>query len=103
MGFVERFGDGGADVEDLGRVERLAPDLLFQRLPLDILHRDEVQTRGIADLVDVGDVGLKLRGRLRFPFEAPQASRIGSEIRRKNLDGNAPVELEVLGQIDFPL
>ncbi len=74
---------------------------LRQRLPMHELHRDEMNTLGFFDGVDVNDVGVvERRNRLSFPLETVPAF-FGVHLPREDLEGYVPVELRVLGDIDL--
>ena len=78
--------------------QTLAPNQVVEGLTLDILHRDENDTRGRVDIVDVDDVGMvQRRGRFRLLHEAPIALGVLDPLGRQDLDRHGPVEMRVSG------
>ena len=71
-------------------------------LPLDQLHRDEVDTVSFFDRVDGDDVGMiECSDGFGFTLEPDPALFALGHLGRKNFQCDLPVELGVLGQIDL--
>ena len=86
------------------RVERqwLFVGKVMERLPFDVFHSKEGTTIVLADLVNGDDVGMIEFGRrLGFPFESSAAFGILTEMRRKELECDFPIEFGVLREIDL--
>ena len=56
--FIEGIGNLNADVHDVGSIEGATTDPGGQGLPLHILHSNEVESVGLANLVDVRHIGV---------------------------------------------
>ena len=97
----EARGDLVDEVHGLLRLERPLPDLVLQRLPLDVLHGDVGPVLALADLVDDADVRVvQRRGRLGLDEEALLELGLVHEVRGEELQGHGSLELEVLGLVD---
>ena len=67
-----------------------------QRLPVEVLHHQEVDLAGAADIVDRADMRMIERGdRARFLLEATAAFGIGGQARRQDLDGDRAAKARV--------
>ena len=106
----------GDAVSRLGQVTEEAPQILFvgvdqlrQRVPVDPLHRDVVDRvlclpvaldRARPDLVDRDDARVVERRRgLGLDDEAPEPLLVADELRRQDLQRDAALEGEILGEI----
>ena len=77
-------------------------DLFTERHAVYVLHRDEGRALAVANLVDVGDVGVIERGSgFGLPDEALHPITIRRDVGRQNLQRHVPIELRILGQIHF--
>ena len=78
-----------------------AVELLFQTAPFDILHLQEDETVMVADVIDLGDVGVPQPGdRLGLGLEA-QCSRLTGVVAGQNhLEGAETIQADLTGQID---
>jgi hypothetical protein len=75
---------------------------LGQRLTLDVLHHDEVDTVLLADVVQGADVRMiQLRYGFGFALEAGLALGAFGEVLGEDLDGYGAVEAGVVGFVDF--
>ena len=68
--------------------------------PVDVLHRDEIKTLVVIDLVDGDDVGMvERRGGLGFPEESFLARRrVVARIERENLECDVAIECRIARQ-----
>ena len=102
MGLGQAVGRLDGDVDRLVGPQRPALDLFPQTLPLVAGHGDEqLLILGLADLINRTDVRI-VEGGGRPGFKDESLSRLGVQrpLRRQELQGNRPVELDVLGLID---
>ena len=99
---VKRGGHLGDDVRDVRRGQLAIPvEQRPQVPPLDVTHRDEQDTAGLAGLEDRDDVGVVNRGRRpRFPHEALAECLVPGEFGRKDLQRDPPVEANVMRTVD---
>jgi hypothetical protein len=75
---------------------------LSQRLPGDVLGRDEVFAVVLADLMDGDDVGMiQCRCGAGFSLKTRDPFGIRGELRRQQLQGDLPVEPRVTRQVNF--
>ena len=73
---------------------------ILQRFALHVFHHVEEQAVGLIGLEQRHDMGVgQLRGEQDFPLE-PAASQVGAGGGRQHLDGHAPAELHVGGEVD---
>ena len=72
---------------------------VVEALAIYVLHRDEVDAVGLADVVDVGDARV-VEGRCGtgFVFEAPTAVLALGPCRRQGLESDCPAETRVARQ-----
>ena len=104
---VVRGGEPRAELaRDLDRlVRRKPPDAPQERgqvLAVDVLHREEVPSLDLADVVDAADVGVGDAAReAHLGVEALEPGRLGRELRRQELQGDGLAELEVVGAVDL--
>src|SRR5262249_7165049 len=99
VGDFESFGNFPADTQHLGHGQPAAFVVkpIFQRLPLEQLHRQEGDAAVFADLVDRDDVlVLDGGGGPRLVQEA-LAVGLGDDGRPHRLESNAALQLRVLG------
>ena len=76
VGFVKCQGDLSHDGRDVAVILRLVGiDEIGQRMPLDVAHRDEMDTLDFANVVDRADIRMGERG-------GSPASRINRSINR---------------------
>ena len=98
---VQRIGDLDAQIEHRFDLQRLAIDLVPERLPFQQLHGDEGSPIGLVDFVDRADVRVVQRGRsLGFPPETTESLCVVGEFVGKELEGNGAAELQILGLVD---
>src|SRR5581483_5084783 len=89
--------DGGDDLDRLLRREAAFLEQLGERLPVEVVHDDEVAPALVADLVDLDDVRVVERGgELGLLLEASEELRVRRGARREDLDrvalaGRAPL------------
>ena len=77
-------------------------NLLAQRLAVDELHRDEIHTLPLADLINVRNVRVVKRGsRLCFLFEPPHAIFVRSQFGRQDLQSDFAVQPRVFSKMHF--
>ena len=83
------FRNLAADVERFFHGNRPRLGHLRQRLPVHQLQDEEVDTIGIVEAVDRGDVGMVQRGEeLGFSLEPGQALLVGGKFFGEDLDGH---------------
>ena len=93
---VQRIGNLDAQIEHRLDLQRLAIDLVPERLPFEQLHGDEGSPIGLVDFVDRADVRVVQRGRsLGFPLETAEGLCIVGEFVGKELQGDVAAQLEV--------
>jgi hypothetical protein len=92
VGLGEAVGRLGSDLEQAPRRKRpalLGEQDLAQRLPVDQLHHDVGQARGLADLVDRDDVRVvERRGGPCLLGEAAEPGGVGGEALGQELHGH---------------
>ena len=72
-------------------------------LPFDVLHDDEIDAVLLTHVIKRADVRvIELRDRLGLALETRLAFRTLSQVLRKHLDGDRPVETGVVGFVDLP-
>ena len=97
---VERIGNLDAQIENRLDLQRLATDLVSERLPLQQFHGDEGSPIGLVDFVDRADVRMVQRGRsFGLPLESAKGLGIVGEFVGKELQGDVAAELEVFGLV----
>ena len=93
---VEGIRDLHPEIEDLFDRQRLAMNVLPQRLAVDELHGDEWRVVLLADVVDGADAGMIERGRReRFSAKAFQRLRVLRHAVRQKFQGDRAVEPRV--------
>jgi hypothetical protein len=102
MGGVERRGDLAADVDRaVGPQPPVALEDRRQVLALDVLHREVEQAVDLARVVDGDDVRMLQGGGDPGLAREPLAEAGGlGEVRRDDLDGGPPAQVQVLGAVD---
>jgi hypothetical protein len=100
-------GEPGADLprELRGLLTRQPADPEEQRreiLAVHVLHRDEVLSLGLSDVVHAADVGVRHPARVAHLVEQ-QGKQLGilHELGRQELEGHRLSELEVVGAVDL--
>ncbi len=94
-------GDLDCAPQRLGKLEPLAADQLIQRTPGHVFHRDERPAVGVADIVDDANVGMVERGGcFGLAAEPRQDLAVPGEILGDELEGDRPLEPDVLGLVD---
>ncbi len=103
---IERLAGLGDQLHDLADGQQLpGPGVRLERLPLDVLHRDEELALVLADVEDGDHTGvLEPAGRLRFAGE-PLAHlvRLGRREVLERVDGldrDAAIDHRVVGEVD---
>ena len=87
----QAFGHVLQVAQELRQRSPAAMNLLAQRHTVDVLQRDEVEAFGLADLVDVRDVGVVERGDgVRLLLEAAQPLPAPAELRGQELERHRP-------------
>ena len=101
--FCQGRGHLPHDRQRMGQIGRAMPgDVVAEVLALHVFLGDVVQVIDAADLVDLHDVGVDQRGgRLGLELESLEVGSIAGQLRLEDLDGHAPLEAFLLGQIDF--
>ena len=103
VGGGEGAGDGDRGVEEVGRGQRPRRQLLPQRLARHVLADDAEGAVELLEGVDGGDAGMAQAGRgPRLAAQAPAAALVPGEPRGQRLDGDAPAEPRVLGEVHDP-
>ena len=101
MGRIEGARDLREDADRVRRVQTAAFEALFQVAPLDVAHGDEEDVLGRPSLVDRDDVRMvDRRGQLRLAQEPVTERLVLGEARSEQLEGNLPLEPQILGQVD---
>jgi hypothetical protein len=105
--FAVGLPQAGRDLVDeadgLPGLERPFLDLIAQRLALHILHGDVGAIFAFTDFMDDADVRMGQR-RSRLCLDEKALFELGRihDVRRQELQGHGPLELEVLGLVDDP-
>jgi len=98
---IQRIGNRDAQIEHRLHLQRLASDLVPERLPLQQFHGDKGAPIGLVDFVNRADVRMIQRGRsLGFPLEAAEGLCIVGEFVGKEFQGDVTTELEVFRLVD---
>ena len=88
----ERIRDLNGNLQRMVERERTFLQPLLQRLAIQVLHYQEVDSVLTTDVVDVANVRVTQgRERLCFALEALFQFGIGGDVLWKNLDGNGSV------------
>jgi hypothetical protein len=92
----KRIGRLTDEIDDAARVHRTAGDHARERLARGELEDGKEVSLILADLVELGDVGMRqLRGGARFLDELLAAFRIGGDVGTNHLDGHCSPEPRV--------
>ena len=98
---VERVGDLDAEIEDLVDRQRLAGDVLIERLPVEQLHRDELPALELADVVDRADRRMiEGRGGSRLALEPLERQLIRGRVGGQEFQRERAAEPRVLGLVN---
>jgi hypothetical protein len=93
---LTKIVERGRHIETLRTVQKLP-----QTGPLDIGHREEAEAVTLIDGEDGNDVRMiQLGCGTRFLLEAADDLRILAEERREDLEGDVPIEGDLIGEID---
>ena len=85
----------------LGECQRALANRSFERSSLDVLHRDEANSIGFPDFIDVTNVGMvQRRCRPRFPHESAVGINLSQRPVSQYLDRNRTVELQIHRTVD---
>ena len=102
VGRVERVSKLRTQLEHIGSLERMPPQMLAERHAPNHLHDEKRLPLMLADVVQRADVRVvELRDRPRFPLEPLAAFGIVGEVRRQDLDGDGPVQPGVGRLVDL--
>ena len=97
------IGDLHTVVEGRFERERSALQSIRQRLALEVLHDQVIDTALVAHVMQRAKVRMvELRDRLRLPLEASLALGTLGKVFGKNFDGHRPVESCIRRFVDFP-
>jgi hypothetical protein len=103
VGFLERLGELGGEVDNLTDGQQIAGGGDLQRLALDVLHDDERAAVVVADLVDLADVRMvERRGGQRFAPQALARDQVLFVVRMEPLNRDATFEPEVVREKNLP-
>ena len=90
---THRIGEGNGQLEELVQRQALLRDQLRERLPLDQLHRDEVDSLHLLHRIDVDDVGMvERRQHFRLALETRHPIAIGGELVGQNLERDVSID-----------
>lgn len=102
VGGADGVGQRDGQLEQARERHAVLGNQLRQRLPLDELHGEEVHVAGLLDRVDGDDVGVVERGDgLGLALEALAALAVGADRGWEHLEGDAAVEVRILGRVDL--
>ena len=102
MRFGQCVSDLDGDRQRFGDADLTAMKPRVERLPLDILHRDEEQAVGLGDFIDRADVRMvEGRGGPRFANEPRARVRVGRRLGGEQFERDVPAQLRIVGQVDF--
>ena len=88
------------DPDRVRRVQTAALQTLLEVTPVDVAHGDEENVLGRPGLVDRDDVRMVDRGgQLRLAQEAIAERLVLGEARSEQLEGDLPLEPQILGQV----
>ena len=98
---AERVRNLNPSFQDFFKRERFARDVLFQSLPLEVLHGNEGLSVVITDFIDGANIGMvQCRGSLCLTVGSGSKSlRIWRKSVRKEFQGNEAMEFGVFGLI----
>ena len=104
---IVRMGDGvgelDGDAQVFAGIQRTRGEPRAQRFAVDHLHRDEVQTAGVTDLVDRADVRMVERCcGASFADHAPASIGIVRELTRQQFQRNVAPECRIVRAIHLP-
>ncbi len=101
VGVGEARRDADSDPDRFGKRKRSLRESAREARASHQLHGDEDHAVGLVDLVDDADVGMFERCR-RFGFgdESLAPFRLLNQFRRKNFEGDLPIQLFVAGAVD---
>ena len=98
----EGVGELRPDLEQSLQRQATLGDEAVERLPLDELHRQEVDAFGLLDGEDADDARVVESGeRLGLPLEALPPLRVRGHLGRKDLEGHVAPQLRVGGTVDL--
>ena len=99
VGHGQRLGDLPRPLDHDAAVNRLTTEC-SQRPASDELHRNELASLGLADVVNGDDVRvIERRGDSGFLFEAADTVRLLREVARQQLDGRLSLQARVLHEV----
>ena len=99
---VQPVRDLNPILQGLLELQRSFLEPFGQRVALDVLHHDEVDTVLLTHIVEGADVRVvQLRDRLGFAIEAGFALGAFGEVLGEDFDRHRPVEARVLGFVDL--
>jgi hypothetical protein len=82
-------------------MQRLAPDAMLERLPLEMLHHNEISAILLPDFVNRADVRMIQRRRCAcLPLKSLQRIGVARQFFRQELQGNVAAEARVLSLVD---
>ena len=103
VGGRESAGNLDRGVEEGGRRQRSAGQLLPQRRARHVLAHDAQGVVELLERIDGGDAGMGQAGRgARLAAQAPPAALVPGERRGQRLDRHQPAEPRVLGEVHHP-
>ena len=92
-----RIGDLQGILQGLVQLHPLVPDQFVERLPFDVLHRNEIDAIRLVDVIDRDDVGMVQGGGCAgFPDETLLALRVGDLLGRQHLEGDEAPSFSVI-------
>ena len=101
--FVQRVGDLHRVLKRPVDREWTLLQVTRQRLTLEILHHEEIDTILLADIVERANVRMIQRANgPRLTLKALAQIRVGRQVRRQDFDCDGPIKPCVSGLIDFP-
>ena len=102
VGLGQAFGDFGRDPDRLARLHGPAPEPVLQAFALITGHDDvEAAVLGLVDFVDCADVRMvEARRRPGLVDETLPGFGVRCQSGRQELEGDRPLEAEVLGLVD---
>ena len=100
---IERVGDFDAQLDDpvnFERLERMPLDEMFERLPFEQLHHEELLPLVFADVIDRADVRvIQRRRRPSLALKALHGRRVPRQFRRQELDSHLPAEADIFAAV----
>ena len=102
VGFGQPFGDLAGDGDGPAGPDRARPaDELLEVFALDVLHADELDQAGLAQVVEAADVAVgDLAGVLELGLEPLHGGRVEAELRPDDLESHHFLELLVKGFVN---